>query len=271
MAWITILFTEVPTQIQAGVTLFQLRDARKPDADIVLYNSAPVTEDRPLRDGDAVVFIQRGEIPGPEEFQAVAAARHTPGVHARLAQGTVGIAGLGGLGSAVAIALARLGVGTLIVADFDVVEPSNLNRQQYFADQIGLLKTEALLHTLTRINPYGNYETHAVRLTRDNIPLLFNKCDIIVEAFDVETEKAMLVETVLKHFPHTPVVAASGMAGPGSANTIRTQKIGDRLYLCGDTVSASQPGQGLMAPRVGVAAHHQATLVLQLLLGEADV
>lgn len=271
MAFITILISEIPARVQAELTLFQLRDARKPDADIVIHNGAAVTEDRPLENGDAVVFIKRGETPAPQEFKAFMVARHTPGVHKCLARATVGIAGLGGLGSAVAIALARLGVGTLVLADFDVVEPSNLNRQQYFADQLGMLKTGALSDTLTRINPYGTYTTHPVRLTPDNIPLMFNKCDVIVEAFDVETEKAMLVETILKHLPHIPVVAASGMAGHSSANTIRTRKIGDHLYICGDTVSASQPGQGLMAPRVGIVAHHQANLVLQLLIGEEDI
>ncbi len=267
---INVLIAEMPAQVPAGTTVFQLRDNRRPEADIVVYNGAAITEDRPLREGDAVVFIRRGDVPGPHEFQAFMAARHTPGVQEILRRATVGIAGLGGLGSAVAVALARLGVGTMVLADFDVVEPTNLNRQQYFVDQLGLLKTEALLDTLTRINPYGCYETHAVKLTPKNIPALFRTCGVIVEAFDLEEEKAMLVETVLNCFPRVPMVAASGMAGFGSANTIRSTKIGSRLYVCGDSVSASEPGKGLMAPRVGVTAHHQANLVLRLLLGETE-
>lgn len=270
MPSITVFISEIPEQVPAGITAYQLRDARRPGADIVIFNGAAITEDRVLREHDSLVFITRGDIPGPHEFQACMTARHTPGVHKRLARAVVGIAGLGGLGSAVAIALARLGIGSLVLADFDVVEPSNLNRQQYYADQLGMLKTKALGDTLTRINPYGHYETHPVRLTRENIPAIFRTCDIIVEAFDLEEEKSMLVETVLNSFPRVPVVAASGMAGHGSANTITTRKVGARLYVCGDTVSASKPGCGLMAPRVGVTAHHQANLVLRLLLGEED-
>jgi sulfur carrier protein ThiS adenylyltransferase len=216
-----------------------------------------------------VVLIRRGEQPPPEELDALMAARHSPGVHALLRQATVGIAGLGGLGSTCAIALARIGVGHLILADFDVVEPSNLNRQQFFVDQIGLLKTEALRQILERINPSVAIETHAVRLVPENIPEIFAQADVLVEAFDVAEQKAMLVETFLAARPGVPVVAASGLAGAESSNSIRTKRIGRSLYLVGDERTAAQPGLGLMAPRVGVAAHHQANAVLRLLLGES--
>jgi sulfur carrier protein ThiS adenylyltransferase len=195
-------------------------------------------------------------------------ARHTPGVHAVLKQSCVGIAGLGGLGSAAAIALARLGVGRLILADFDVVEPSNLNRQQYFADQIGLPKTEALAANLARINPYAKTATHQVRLTPENIPKVFADAQVLVEAFDAADQKAMLVETALRELPQVTVVAATGLAGHAPGNTIRTRRMGARLILVGDLETGAQPGTGLMAPRVGIAAHHQANAVLRLLLGE---
>lgn len=265
---ITVKISEVPRKIDQNTALFQLRDAVKPGADIIILNGAPVVRDRPLNDGDAVVFIRRGEVPGADELEALMVARHTPGVHEKLKRATVGIAGLGGLGSSVAISLARVGVGTLVLADFDVVEPSNLNRQQYFVDQIGMLKTDALAATLARVNPRVAVDTHPVEVTPDNLPALFRTSNVIVEAFDREEAKAMLVETVLKTFPAVPVVAASGMAGHASANMVRTQKLGDRLYLCGDRVTACESGVGLMSPRVGVAAHHQANAVLRLLLGE---
>jgi sulfur carrier protein ThiS adenylyltransferase len=196
------------------------------------------------------------------------AARHTPGVHARLKQGVVGIAGVGGLGSAVAVALARVGVGRLIIADFDVVEPSNLNRQQYFIDQIGSYKVDALVENLKRINPYITVEAHCVLLDPENIPAIFSGCTIVVEAFDRADMKAMLVNRVLEALPQSTVVAASGLAGYGPNNSIATRRVSRRLYLAGDAVAEAAPGNGLMAPRVGIAAHHQANQVVRLLLGE---
>ena len=199
------------------------------------------------------------------------AARHTPGVHARLKQAVVGIAGVGGLGSAVAVALARVGIGRLVIADFDVVEPSNLNRQQYFVDQIGLLKVEALAENLKRINPYVKVELHPVMLNPENIPAIFASCSVVVEAFDRAEMKGMLVNTVLSRMPEVTVIAASGLAGYGSNNAIITRRVATRLYLVGDEVSEAVPGSGLMAPRVGIAASHQANQVVRIILGEEDV
>ncbi len=263
-----ILLAERSFDAPDGATLFSLRDAVKPDADIIVCNGAPAPEDRPLAEGDAVVLIRRGEIPPEEQLEALMAARHTPGVHAALKRGVVGIAGLGGLGSAVAVALARVGVGRLVLADFDVVEPSNLNRQQYFVDQLGLAKTEALCENLRRVNPHVRLEAHCLRLTPENTPVVFRDAQVLVEAFDRADEKAMLVGAFGRAYPERPVVAASGLAGHGPANTVRTRRIMGNLFLVGDGESAAAPGMGLMAPRVGVAAHHQANAVLRLLLGE---
>ena len=266
-AMATIWINELPHPLTEGTTLFSLRAAIKPEADVIIYNGAVVSEDLPLRDGDAVVYIRRGEVPEPEMLEALMAARHTPGVHRQVKQGIVGIAGLGGLGSAIAIALARLGVGRLILVDFDIVEPSNLNRQQYFVDQIGLPKTEALCANLRRVNPYITLEPHSVRLTAENTAAIFKDARILVEAFDRAEEKAQLLEAFLRAFPNRPVVAASGVAGHGPSNGIRTRQAG-RITVVGDESTAAAPGAGLMAPLVGVAGHHQANAVLRLLLNE---
>lgn len=250
--------------VEAGLTLFQLRDREKPGADVLVHNGAAVSEDLALSEDDCVNLIQRGEIPPADELEALMAARHTPGVHKKLKGATVGIAGLGGLGSAVAVALARIGVGRLILADFDVVEPSNLNRQQYFIDQLGQSKAAALETNLKRINPYVVYEAHCVRITPENIAELFGDVDVMVEAFDRADQKAMLLEA----FKGAPVVAASGMAGHGSGETIGVRRMGEHIYIVGDLETGAAPGCGLMAPRVGIAAHMQANLVLRILLGE---
>jgi len=261
---VKIHLNERQLDVADGMSLFGLRDQHKPDADVLICNGAPVGDDILLVEGDRVTLIQRGEIPASDELEALMVARHTPGVHEKIKEAAVGIAGLGGLGSAVAVALARIGVGRLILADFDIVEPSNLNRQQYFIDQIGLPKAEALETNLRRINPYVKYDAHCVRLTPENINGLFGAADIVVEAFDRADQKAMLLQSMKGR----PIVAASGLAGYGPGKTIGIRKLGSNIYVVGDLSTGAAPGCGLMAPRVGIAAHMQANLVLRLLLGE---
>lgn len=259
---------EIERDASAGSTVGKLRDLLKPDADVLIVNGFPAEPGQLLAEGDRLILIRRGEVPAAEELDALLTARHTPGVHALVKRATVGIAGVGGLGSAVAIALARTGVGRLIIADFDLVEPSNLNRQQYFLDQLGLPKVYALRDTLARINPHVHVAACHLRLTPGNIAEIFGAADVLVEAFDRADQKAMLTETFTTRFPGKPLVAGSGMAGFGTANSVLTRRSFGNLYLCGDGTTAAAPGVGLMAPRVGVAAHHQANAVLRLLLGE---
>jgi sulfur carrier protein ThiS adenylyltransferase len=264
-----IRVNERPMAVEDGLTLEGLRDRAKPDADVVTLNGGIPSGDPILVDGDGVCLIRRGEIPDPAELDALMAARHTPGVHAKLARAAVGIAGLGGLGSAVAVALARIGVGRLVLADFDVVEPSNLNRQQYFVDQIGMLKTDALRANLQRIHPGVRCVTHAVRLVPDNIPEIFADVEVLVEAFDRADQKVMLLQAFAAARPGAPIVAASGLAGHGDEATLAVRRVGPHLYVVGDLETAARPGCGLMAPRVGIAAHMQANAVLRLLVDGA--
>jgi len=244
-----------------------VRDRVKTDADLLIVNGFPASEEMLLNNSDRVILIRRGEVPAANELDALLTARHTPGVHAVVKGSTIGIAGVGGLGSAIAIALARTGVGHLIIADFDIVEPSNLNRQQFFLDQIGLPKVYALRDTLGRINPNVRVTACHLRLTPANITEVLGHAQLLVEAFDLAQQKVMLIETFAASFPDRPIVTGSGMAGYGPANTVQTQQVASNLYLCGDGSTAAAPGTGLMAPRVGVAAHHQANAVLRLLLG----
>jgi sulfur carrier protein ThiS adenylyltransferase len=264
-----ITVNERPVAIEAGESLYQVAERLRPEADLIIWNGFPAGEDRPLQDGDEVVLIRRGERPSINQLEALMMARHTPGVHRRLKRACVGIAGCGGLGSNAALSLARVGIGRLILVDFDVVEPSNLNRQQYFVEQIGEYKVDALKANLARANPFVEVETHCVELTPANIPQIFADAEVIVEAFDKAEMKVMIIETVLAEMPGRPLVVGSGMAGYGRNNTIRTEREG-QLYICGDGVSEARPGRGLMAPRVGIAANHQANQVLAILLGEPE-
>ena len=197
--------------------------------------------------------------------------RHSPQVQELLSQGRVAIAGLGGLGSNVAFALARIGVGHLHLIDFDVVDITNLNRQQYFTEHIGMYKTDALKPQLLRINPYLDIRTDCVKVTEENLPELFQNDSIICEAFDRPEAKALLVNGILEHFPEKKLVSGSGMAGYGSSNSIRTRKVTSNFYLCRDETTEPSAGNGLMAPRVAICAAHEANMITRLLLGETSV
>ncbi len=192
-------------------------------------------------------------------------SKHDPRVLAALRKVSVGIAGAGGLGSNVAISLARAGVGRLIIADFDRIEPSNLNRQQYFVGQIGQRKVEALLENLKRINPFSEYSVHDTKISGKNVGRIFGAADILVEAFDKAEAKHMLIEAWLSLFPEKPIVAASGLAGYGKNRKIHARKMGS-LYICGDEESECAPGVSPMAPRVAIVANMQANCVVELLV-----
>jgi sulfur carrier protein ThiS adenylyltransferase len=187
-------------------------------------------------------------------------------IESHIRQFRAGIAGAGGLGSNCAVALARCGIGTLVIADFDIVELPNLNRQYYFTDQTGRLKTDALKENIMRINPTVKVITHAVKLDENNIPEVFAGCDIIVEAFDRNDMKQMLIETVQSVMPGIPVVIGSGLAGYGDNDSIRSRKIDDTLYVCGDESTTAGDELPPLAPRVGIVANMQANTVIDILM-----
>lgn len=178
----------------------------------------------------------------------------------------VGIAGAGGLGSNCAVSLARAGVGTLVVADFDIVEPSNLSRQYYFMDQTGRPKVLALKENINRINEVTEVIPFQVELNADNIQEIFNGCHLIIEAFDMAEMKAMLVETLQLKMPGVPVIVGSGLAGWGKSDDIKCRKIDDSLYICGDETLETTGELPPLAPRVAVVAAIQANLALELLM-----
>ena len=205
-----------------------------------------------------------------EEWNKALTERHGEELQKKFSSATVAICGLGGLGSNIAISLARAGIGKLILIDFDRVDITNLHRQQYKADQIGMYKTDALRSNLEEIAPYVEFETHSVRLTEDNAAELLRDADIICEAFDRAECKAMLINFVLETMLDKYIVSASGMAGLGSGNTIKTRRISEKFYLCGDGISDVSDGIGLVASRVMLCAAHQAHTVLRILAGHFE-
>ena len=206
-----------------------------------------------------------------EQILAALNERHSLEKQALLSSAHVAVAGLGGLGSNVAYALARIGVGHLHLIDFDVVDITNLNRQQYFIRHIGMYKTDALKSLLLDINPYLDIRTDCVKVTEENLETLFQNDPIVCEAFDRPEAKAMLVNGILEKFPEKKLISATGMAGYGSSNTITTKRLMKNFYLCGDRVTEPTYGKGLMAPRVAVCAAHEANMITRLILGEEEV
>ena len=204
-------------------------------------------------------------IPTKEEWNKALAERHGEKLQTKFSSVTVAICGLGGLGSNVAISLARAGIGKLILIDFDRVDITNLHRQQYKANQLGMNKTDALRDNLLEIAPYVTLETHTICVKEENVTHLLQGADIICEAFDDAECKAMLTNLVLEEMPDKYLVAASGMAGFGSVNSIRTRKITSKFYLCGDEKSDVQSEGGLVSSRVMLCAAHQAHTVLRIL------
>lgn len=210
-------------------------------------------------------------IPPKEEWLFALEQRHGKELQKRFASAAVAVCGLGGLGSNIAVSLSRAGIGELILIDFDRVDITNLHRQQYKASQIGRYKTEALSENLKEIAPYIELEPHTVRVTEDNAVYLLQNADIICEAFDNAGCKAMLTNIVLERMPEKYLVAASGMAGLGSANSIKTRRVTKRFYLCGDGESDPEETGSLVSSRVMLCAAHQAHTVLRILAEQFEV
>lgn len=194
----------------------------------------------------------------PDVFQ-----RNVPGSREILLEKTIGIAGCGGLGSNAAVALVRAGIGKLILADFDSVEESNLNRQYYFRDDIGFRKTEALARHLEAINPDIELDLHFIELNPKNSLEIFRNADLLIEAFDRAESKAWLIETWCTHFPHRPVICGSGISGLGNTSSLIVQRAGN-IVMCGDGVT--EMSMGLIASRVAIVANMQANEAIEILI-----
>ena len=184
-----------------------------------------------------------------------------------LSKKTVGIAGAGGLGSNCAVALARVGIGKIIICDFDIISKDNLNRQYYFYEQIGQKKVFTIEENILYINPKVKVESHDIKLDPESIKRIFRHCNVIVEAFDLAEMKQMIIETVLTELPQIPLITGIGMAGWGNNNNIKVRRV-DNLYICGDEKSEIAEDLPPLAPRVGIVANMQANTVMEILLNE---
>ena len=211
------------------------------------------------------------KFPSASEFDKAKDDRFSQAVHQKLKIASVAIAGAGGLGSNIAVMLARSGVGHLHIVDFDIVDITNLNRQAYTIKHIGSRKVDAIKEILMEINPYMKVTTDCVRVVADNCDEILGGYDIVCEAFDGAESKAMLIDSLLSIDYGPIVISGSGMAGYDSANEIKSRRIMDRLFICGDGCTDVDSGIGLMAPRVAICAGHQANIVIGQILGVDNI
>lgn len=270
MEYISIKVNEKNIKIRDGLMINDLKKEFKKDADLVILNGFILNHDQKIKPNDVINFIKKGEVPSKEELESLMISRHTPGIHNKIKNSRVAILGLGGLGSNVAISLARMGLGYIKLIDYDIVEPSNLNRQQYEINDIGKYKTIALKDKIEKINPFINIEIINKYIKEENILDLVNDVDYVIEAFDNPETKSNIVNQILTKDDKKIVIAGSGMAGYSDSNKIKTKKVNDRFFICGDLISGAKENWGLMAPRVAIVANHQANLLINLIVKENE-
>ena len=191
-------------------------------------------------------------------------AHHNPTDLQIIRKAVIGIAGAGGLGSNIAVSLTRAGIGKLVIADYDYIEISNLNRQQYFSDQIGLPKVDALKENLNRISSFTEYETHQVKLDKNNIPVIFKNVDMMIEAFDLAEMKEMLIESWITTFPEKPLIIASGLAGFGKNELTANPEL--IIFMFVVMKFRAEKGHLPYGSQSGIVANMQANLALELLI-----
>jgi sulfur carrier protein ThiS adenylyltransferase len=191
-------------------------------------------------------------------------SKNVPGTTGILLKAAVGIAGCGGLGSNAAVALVRAGVGKLILADYDTVEESNLNRQYFFQSDIGRKKVDALSGHLMSINPHIHLATFDKRFSSRDIPGIFKDADVLIEALDSAESKSWLIEAWRRAFPERHIVCASGLSGIGRTELLKVKHSG-KIHIVGDGVS--DLSRGLCSARVAIAANMEADVAIELLIG----
>ncbi len=248
------------------VSIYDLMCMEHIQADVFIVNSFPVDKNYIINDNDHITLIKKGEMPSKQHLEYMIISRQGIEIYEKLKSAKIVIAGLGGLGSHAASSLVRAGAGTIKIIDFDVVEPSNINRQLYFLDQIGMYKTEAMYDNLHRINPYVNIITSNIYLNEENIIEELRGFDVILECFDNVKSKMVLIEKCINELTESFIIGASGVAGYYDTDLITIKKLGSNCIIVGDFQHEADFHEGLMSPRVAAAANIQANEAVKYLL-----
>lgn len=254
------VFFEKPISIKELLTVLNI------DADVFIVNSFPVSSSYIVNSNDVVIFIKKGKIPSKEELEYQLISRQGLKEYNILKNSSVAVCGLGGLGSNAAISLARTGVGKIKLIDYDIVEPSNINRQCYFLEHIGMFKTDALKQIINKISPYVDVEISNIYLNEENIVSEVSGFQVILECFDNVLSKMMLIEKCVNNMNGSMVIGASGVAGYYNTDMITRKTLGKNCIIIGDFEHEAGVNQGLYAPRVATAANMQANEAVRYLL-----
>ncbi len=261
-----IILNGSKTFLNFPLSISKLMLEKSIDADIFIVNSFPVDKDYIIKDNDQITLIKKGQMPSKQQLEYMLICRQGIDVYEKLKSSSIVIAGIGGLGSHAASSLVRAGAGSIKIIDYDVVEPSNINRQFYFLNQISMYKTEALKHNLSNINPYVNISISNVYLDENNIIDELKGFDVILECFDNVKSKMLLIEKCIKELPESYIIGASGVAGYESTQLFKIKKLGSNCIIVGDFENEAVFNKGLMAPRVSAAANIQANEAVKYLL-----
>lgn len=253
-------------QTESGINISDLLKELNREADIYIVNTLLVDEKYLLQDGDEVTLIKRGVLPDAQELEYMLISREGITVYSILKKACVAVCGLGGLGSTAVISLARAGIGKIKLIDFDVVEPSNLNRQHFFIEQIGMKKVDAMQEILKKVNPYISVESIDMYIDRENINGLFDDCDVVLECFDKAESKVMLIEEFNRIYKDKYLIGASGVAGFFDTGLIKKKTIGKNILIVGDFENEAGFHKGLTSTRAGTAGNIQANEAVRYLL-----
>lgn len=256
----------IETFIEKPLNLLELSKFLNLEADEFIVNSFPNDKSYMVKENDDISFIKKGVVPKKEHLEHLLKCRQGKSITEALKKSKVVICGCGGLGSNVAVSLARSGIGHIKLIDFDVVEPSNINRQCYFIKQIGEYKTNALKNIITEINPYINIVLKDIYLDENNIIDEVQGFQVILECFDNVKSKLMLIEKCSALLPETFIIGASGVAGYFDTDIIKIKKLGSNALVVGDFENEAGENTPLMAPRVAAVAAIQANETLKYLL-----
>lgn len=252
--------------IEKSISIKDLLEYINIDADIFIVNSFPVSLSYVINNNDVVTLIKKGSIPSMKHLEYMLISRQGLDEYNILKNSSVAICGLGGLGSNAAISLARAGIGRIKLIDYDIVEPSNINRQAYFIEHIGMYKTDALKSIINKISPYINIETSNIFLNEENIINELSGFQVILECFDNALSKIMLIEKCVNNMTESYIIGASGVAGYYNTDKFIKKTLGSNCIVIGDFESEAGFHQGLYAPRVSVAANIQANEAIRYLL-----
>ena len=192
----------------------------------------------------------------------------------KLLQSRVLIVGLGGLGCPVAMYLAAAGVGQLVLADNDVVDLSNLQRQiAHTSADIGRNKAASAADTVLALNPGTKVEVVTARMTGSLLETVMAGCDAVVDCCDNFATRFELNAAALRH--RVPLVSGAAIRLEGQVSVFDARVPGSPCYRClyagTEELDASCSSNGVLAPLVGMVGSIQATECLKLLAGFGEV